>query len=229
MKARIHLLPEHTVLCTFAWCYRRRWLPNRNPQRCTIHASCWAAVQTQASSQAELPNCLMWFLLNILTYCLVMLQGRQQHSLQFTSNFSHILSNHAYSLGKVMFSVLSLLYNSYKNQMRYLTYIKLNNYFSSLHISSEKNTHGHIPLPDAYFLKLLQHLQASCSGANTWEHILWFQVKPYIITMAFPQFPLLRCLGLLYHCSNTNNPSSFSIPSLELSYKESENQSYKVQ
>lgn len=67
------------------------------------------------------------------------------------------------------------------------------------------------PLPDACFLKLLQHFRASCSGANTSDHILWFQVKPYITTMAFPQFPLLSCLGLLYHSFYISNPSYFSI------------------
>lgn len=78
------------------------------------------------------------------------------------------------------------------------------------------------PLPDACFLKLLQHFRASCSGASTSDHIVWFQVKPYITTMAFPQFPLLSCLGLLYHRFYISNPSYFSISWSELSYKESE-------
>lgn len=70
------------------------------------------------------------------------------------------------------------------------------------------------------FLKSLQHLGASYSGASTLEHILWFQVQSYIIIMALPQFPHQSCLTLLHHCSCTNNPSSFSISSPELSYKE---------
>lgn len=95
-------------------------------------------------------------------------------------------------------------------------------YFSSLHVTSEKKPPQAYPLPDACFLKLLQHFRASCSGASTSDHILWFQVKPYITTMAFPQFPHLSCLGLFYHKFYINNPSYFSISWSELSYKENE-------
>lgn len=158
----------------------------------------WPAPQT------ELLHCFPQIPLDILTYIssLMLLQWQKKQSLQFISRFSHICSNCVYSSRRdLVFCPISAL--QFVQELNKAPDI-------SLHVSSKKYPWAY-SLPDTCFLKLLQHLRASCSGASTSEHILWFQAKPYIITMAFPQFPLLSCLGPLYHHSYTSNPSSFSI------------------